>query len=364
MAPLAEIPLPQGSLALHAAASLTLHGEASWRADGNSPALVRNKDTLVFFSSYEPRGHTLRRQGPLATLDLPVPVVIRNDPDQAVGKWIEAIWPAPDGRLFGWYHAEEHPPAPSPLYLPHIGEVVSQDDGLTWECRGEILRAPPGETDISYRNGFCAGGFGDLCVLPDRQQAFLYMPFSSFVRTEASQGVCMARLPLPRGDRPADGLEIWSGNAWRRGAQHLPQPLWPTARGWRHPDPDAFWGPAVHYNRAIDAYVMLLNRTAGGNRNMVQEGIYVSVNPDLAEPKGWSQPIKLVQGGAWYPQVIGLEPGDGDTRAGRRSQFYMAGFSAWEMEITTERVAHAGRPMMLTTADFAPLFGKGMRAPW
>lgn len=343
---------------------MTLHSEASWRSDGNSPALVRDGSTLVFFSCYEPRGHTLRRHGPLAALGAATPVILRGDPDPAVGKWIEAVWAAADGRLFGWYHAEEHGPARSPLYLPHIGEVVSEDDGLTWQCRGEILRAPPGETDIGYRNGFCAGGFGDLCVLPDRGQTFLYMPFTSFVKTEAAQGIGMARLALPRTDRPQDGLEIWSGGAWRAGAHHLPAPLWPTAKGWRHPDPDAFWGPAVHYNRAVDCYVMLLNRTAGGNGNMVQEGVYVSVNPDLADPAGWSQPAKLVQGGAWYPQVIGLEPGDGDARAGARSRFYMAGFSAWELEIATGRPAGAEHPLVLTTADFAPLFGQGLRSPW
>lgn len=364
MAPLAEISLPQGRLALHAATSITLHGEVSWRADGNSPALVRPADTLVFFSSYEPRGHTLRRQGPLARLGAATPVIIRDDPDPAVGKWIEAIWPAPDGRLFGWYHAEEHPSAPSPLYLPHIGEMVSEDDGLSWTCHGEILRAPADETDIGYRNGFCAGGFGDFCVLPDRAQSFLYMPFTSFVKTEAAQGVAMARLPLPRGGAPADGLEIWSGGRWRPGAQHLPDPLWPTARGWRHPDPDAFWGPAVHYNRATDSYIMLLNRTAGGSANMVQDGIYVSVNPDLADPRGWSQPVRLTQGGAWYPQIIGLQPGDGDTRAGAQSRFFMAGFSAWDMSVTPEPLTTADRPLLLKTADFAPLFGAGLRAPW
>lgn len=35
-------------------------------------------------------------------------------------------------------------------------------------------------------------------------------------------------------------------------------------RGWRHADPDGFWGPALHYNRALGAFVMLFNRTAGG----------------------------------------------------------------------------------------------------
>lgn len=364
MLPLAEIAIPQGRIALHAAPPITLHGDIAWRADGNSPALMRTDSAVVFVSAYEPRGHTFRRQGPLDSLGQARPVIIRNDPDPTVGKWIEAVWPAPDGRLFGWYHAEERAPCSTPLYVPHIGELVSEDDGATWHWRGEILRAPASETSCDYRNGFCAGGYGDLCLLPDRDQSFLYMPFSSFTATESAQGISLARLPLPRPENPAEGLELWSDGAWRQAADRLPQPVWPTRRGWRHSDPDAFWGPAVHYNLAIDSYVMLVNHTAGGSNNILQEGIYASINPRLDRPADWSRPARLVQGGAWYPQVVGLAPGDGDTRAGSHSRFYMAGFSTWGMEITTAAYNGPDRPLVLARDDFAPLFGAGLRSPW
>jgi hypothetical protein len=352
---------------LRAAPPLELHGEDIWRTDGNSPAMVSRDAITVFFSHYEPRGHTYRRRASrtFRFAERATPVRIVNDPDPGVGKWIEAVWRDPEGRLYGWYHAEEIAPSPSRLFVSHIGEMVSEDDGLTWQCRGEVLRAPADQIDCSQRNGFMAGGYGDLCVVPDRPAGHLYLAFTSFVANPDAQGVVMARMPAARHAPPATGLELWCADGWRPPTGRLPKPLWRPARSWQHADPDSFWGPAVHYNRALDTYVMLLNHTAGGFHNMLQEGVYVSVNAAPDDPARWSPPLQLVRGGAWYPQVIGLEEGCGDARAGARARFFMAGFSAWEIEfMLPDKSPRPGRPLCLTTADFARLFGTGRRSPW
>jgi hypothetical protein len=71
---------------------------------------------------------------------------------------------------------------------------------------------------------------------------------------------------------------------------------------------------------------MLLNRT--NSDAWGQEGIYVSFNPRLDEPPGWSTPYRIVEGGSWYPQVIGLEQARGtDTWAGGTARFFMSGRS-------------------------------------
>jgi hypothetical protein len=89
---------------------------------------------------------------------------------------------------------------------------------------------------------------------------------------------------------------------------------------------DAFWGPAVHWNVYLERYVMLLNRAK--DTNWKQEGIYVSFNRRLDDPAGWSQPVKVLSGGRWYPQVMGIEAGTGtDKVAGRSARFFMAGTS-------------------------------------
>ena len=176
----------------------------------------------------------------------------------------------------------------------------------------------------------------------------------------------MARLPARRSSKPSDGLELWCADGWQSAAKGpVARPLWPQQRGWRHADPTGFWGPAVHYNQALDAYVMLLNRTANGAGNLVQEGIYLCVNAAIDNPDGWSAPLQLVRGGAWYPQIVGLKDGQGDTIAGSPARFFMSGFSAWEIELFDPIGPRSpDRPLVTTPAAFAETFGAGKRCPW
>jgi len=353
---------------LRLAPPVTLHDENFWRTDGNSPVRVERDGATVFFSDYLPRGRTFRRRGSRALgFDSRATAVrLIDDPDPQVGKWIEAVWKdTACGMLRGWYHAEEVAPCAARLFVSHIGELISEDDGQSWRCRGELLRVPPGQIDCSWQNEFFAGGYGDLCVVPDRLGRHLYMPFTSFLIDEDVQGIVMARMPAARPHAPAAGLELWCGEDWRPAAGRFPQPIWRPVRGWRHADPDCFWGPAMHYNRALDAYVMLFNHTANGAGDLLQEGIYASVNRALDNPAGWSPPLQIVRSGAWYPQVVGLEEGCGDTEAGGIARFFMAGFSAWSIEFAAPGNGQAiNRPLQPTTADFAQLFGAGKRCPW
>jgi hypothetical protein len=119
----------------------------------------------------------------------------------------------------------------------------------------------------------------------------------------------------------------------------------------------------VHYNRALAAYVMLLNHTAGGASDLRQEGIYVSISRTLDDPSGWSPPMRIVRGGGWYPEVIGLEEGMGDAEAGGMARFFMAGFSAWQMELSPAVGPRAARPLEPTVAEFHRQFGN-RRCPW
>lgn len=355
-----------------AAAPIALHGPEMPRTDGNSPVTVDAGGSTAYYSHYSPKGHSYRREGStdLQFTSAPVPVRFLDDTDPATGKWIEAVWPSADGNtLYGLIHAEVLAPCERPLFVPEIRIGRSADGGLTWTDCGTLLRAPAAQTDCSYRNGFFAGGFGDLSALPDRTRRFLYIAFTSFVADEAAQGIVMARLNYanPRGANLLAGLQWWTRDGWRPAdaAKALPQPLWPMRRGWRHRDPDGFWGPAVHYNRGLDAYVMLLNHTAGGDGNLVQEGIYASFNADLADPYGWSAPLRIVAGGGWYPQAVGLRPGCSDTYVDGPARFFMGGYSAWTIDFAyAERHEIADRPLQPTRAMFAELFGALHKPPW
>ena len=175
---------------------LTLHGHSCWRTDGNSPIRIGRDSAVAFFSWYDPIGHTLRRVGrPDLLFDAPpVPVKFLDDPEPAIGKWIEAVWQEPGGALHGWFHAETPVAGAGKLFMPHMGRAVSEDDGLTWRHRGDLLRLPIDRTDPSWRNGFFAGGFGDLSALPDREGRWIYVFFSSYHPDERAQGLTVLRL--------------------------------------------------------------------------------------------------------------------------------------------------------------------------
>jgi hypothetical protein len=106
-------------------------------------------------------------------------------------------------------------------------------------------------------------------------------------------------------------------------------PIYRARDGWHDGNAvDAFWGPAVHWNTYLEQYVMLLNNA--NDAEFHQEGIYVSYAATLDDPTAWSEPERLLSGGNWYPQVVGIEPGTGTDRvAGEYARFFMAGRSRY-----------------------------------
>ena len=54
----------------------------------------------------------------------------------------------------------------------------------------------------------------------------------------------------------------------------------------------------------------------------------MSYSASLAYPEQWTPPQKLMSGGEWYPQVVGIESGVGTDRlAGRLARFFLTGKS-------------------------------------
>ena len=348
---------------LIAAAPLALQAPPLDRVDCNTSVHVHAGRTYAFVSFHVPIGHAYRRIGPaagstgdvgLAGLGTPQAVRLLDDPDPTVGKWIEATWRAPDGRLYGWYHAEERVENSTAPFAPHIGALRSDDDGLSWQVLGEVLRAPPDQLDRMAGNGFMAGGFGDFSVVPDRDGRYFHMLFSSYVADQSAQGVCAARCPIALRDTPR--FEVWSSGAWRSAGDALPTPLWPVVRSWHETYPDAFWGPAVHFNRDLGVHVMLLNHTAGPYSGFHSAANAVSFNATLDDPAAWSAPLRIVEGGGWYPQVVGLGATDGDTLAGAEARLFISGLSAWHIRFRQARdAADVPLPTKLPRPDMIAL---------
>jgi len=301
--------------------------------DSNSPVeWDSNGQLVVFTSSQQP----FRSSGPsLSFLSWPAqPVFIEARADVRGGQWIEATYRSEDGRLYGWYHNE--PPglcgSSSRLTAPRIGALVSEDDGQTWRNLGIVIDAPAGSLNCSTQNYYFAGGNGDFSVVLDQTQEYFYFFISTYHRQFNEQGVAVARMSFEDLDDPRGKVWKWYNSDWSEpGLGGRITTTFPAMIDWHRSNANAFWGAAVHFNTYLNRYVMLLNRAM--DRNWAQEGIYISYNGNLADPQGWSVPERLpiYQNLGWYPEVIGVNPGETDKVLGQTGRLFMSGHSYWEI---------------------------------
>ena len=317
--------------------------------DSNSPALWDLEDGLprLFVMTSSDGAPRLAVGTGLSRLGAATPVTFTSHPGNGV--WMEAVVADDVGTWYGYYHNEN----PAVLCgrtdraVARIGAARSTDRGRTWEDLGIILETPTESVACNSPNRYVIGGVGDLSVMLNASKTYLYIFYSQYQKDRSAQGVAVARMVWANRDRPARRVTVWSGSAWlmsrlnrtpttdvngvaRNTWIEYPAgaPLVATTQAWHDADArvDAFWGPSVHWNESIQSYVMLLNRAK--DENYSQEGIYVSFAPKLDDPRLWSAPTRLLAGGKWYPQVVGLESGSGtDKSAGASARFFMSGRS-------------------------------------
>jgi hypothetical protein len=254
---------------------------------------------------------------------------------------MESILSDDAGNWYAYYHHER--PADEcgrhDRQLPRIGSLRSSDHGRTWEDLGIVLDAPRGSAQCGSTNRFLLGGVGDVSALLDANKQDVYLFFSQYSGGVERQGVAVARLAWSDRDSPAGKASVFNDGAWLPAARFDAEPPedWayppgtPLAKATRpfhdgNPAADVYWGASVHWNTYLEQYVMLLNRAK--DESFGTEGIYVSYAASLSDPRQWTNPQRLMNGGEWYPQVVGLEIGAGTDRvAGRRARFFLTGKS-------------------------------------
>lgn len=325
-------------------------------ADSNSPAvwdLIDGQSRLVLLTSMA--GLPSRSEGrSLLRLSDAEPVSVEGT---VHGVWMEAVLRAEDGTYYGYYHNE----IPAEVCgrpdrtVPRIGAARSTDNGLTWHDLGIVLEADESTLACGSGNRYFLGGVGDFSVVLDREGQFAYIFYSQYTAGLAGQGVGVARFAWAERDAPSGAVDVWTEYGWTppdrvpidagdtpegggkdeadapaeyRTVYPVGRPLFATTDSWHDAgrSTDAFWGPSVHWNTFLSQYVMLLNRARDIDWN--QDGIYIAFSPSLDDPAAWSRPVKILNGGGWYPQVIGLEPGRGtDKEAGETARLFITGWS-------------------------------------
>ena len=319
-------------------------------SDSNSPAIWERLDGVPrMFLLTSVAGVATRHSGSgLSTLSTSGPVLFSNHPGHGV--WFEAIVGDVDGTWYGYYHQERPAEvcAESLRTIPRIGAARSRDHGATWEDLGVVVEAPPGSHVCASTNQYFVGGVGDFSVMLDQETRYLYFFVSQYASRTSVQGVSTARLLWANRDQPEGKVEMWMReDTWLptrvmardddvRYFHPAGVPILRAADGWHDGiEVDAFWGPSVHYNTYLKQYVMLLNRAQ--DTNWSQEGIYVSFTARLNDPTSWSAPQRVLSGGRWYPQVVGIEVETGtDKVAGQRARFFMGGRSEHFIEFTQQ----------------------------
>ena len=79
-----------------------------------------------------------------------------------------------------------------------------------------------------------------------------------------------------------------------------------------------------------DQYVMLLNRAS--DSAWTQEGIYIAFSPVLDDPSKWTKPIRIIEGGPFYLQIMGVQRGVGtDKLAGSTARLFLGGRSDYSI---------------------------------
>ena len=246
--------------------------------------------------------------------------------------WIESTWLDSDGTIFAWYHHEPQGVCGRiHLTAPEIGALVSYDGGTTFLDMGIVLSSGY-PVDCSAPNGYFAGGNGDFSVILSKNQKFFYFLFSNYAGPQDAQGVAAARIPVEQRYTQVGAVRKYFQGKWQEpGLGGQVTAIFPASVVWNDPNTDAFWGPSVHWNSHLQKFVMLLNRSCC-TPEWPQEGVYVSFNSALNDPQGWTAPVKIMDGGSWYPQVIGQVGDNGtDKLADHVARLYVYGESDWDI---------------------------------
>ena len=210
---------------------------------------------------------------------------------------------------------------------------------------GFVLTADPADFTCDTKSPWDAGGEGDFFAILDRNKEYFYFFFSSYVKNFQEQGVGVARLRYADRENPAGKALKWRNDQFSEpgvGGHFTPDPPRQGRLAWRQRGYFLGTGHSLEY---LPEYLRHAAQPRFGFQN--DPGGYIhQLQSDLANPKGWSEPQKILdrdgimkairgfredQSNGWYPQVIGTARGESDKLCERSARFFMNGLSRLEI---------------------------------
>jgi hypothetical protein len=156
--------------------------------------------------------------------------------------------------------------------------------------------------------------------------------------------VSFARMRWIDRDHPLDRFSgesaatKWDGQSWTApGIGGRSEAIFhdPEQVSWTSSMNNGFWGPSVHWNVDLQKFIVLMNRSRGGNYD--SDGIYLSYTTTLDAPASWAAPQRIIDSGqGWYPQVVGDAAVRGtDKLAGARARYFNQGRSSFFIDFAS-----------------------------
>jgi hypothetical protein len=221
----------------------------------------------------------------------------RNEYDNGYAG-IAGVYRTARGRLYAIYHAEDHvgvPRFPSgiPGYYASIAMAVSDDDGVTWQRLGPVIKSAK-DKSWTARPVQCDRGVGEPSLALDRSGKWLYVYYTDHSRVStAGVNIAMARASTDIRESSAIRFSKYHQGAFSEaGLGGAETPIILLSSG---PTTEALL-PHVVFVRALNRYVMTLSvnnesdyRTDQGLTN---SGVYVAFSMDGV---AWSTPALLLR---------------------------------------------------------------------
>jgi len=230
------------------------------------------------------------------------------------GAWLMSVFRKNENELIGFYHAEDREfdadPTSQFISWKSIALCTSVDNGVSWTKQGQII-----SSSIPKPNVPTWGGNGDHCVVWDSvrsrwvcfyQEHYLMLAVSESANAE-----------------PGSWFKYYNGEFTEEGwgGKNSPIPSLMTVPG---------GNPSVHYNTALDRWVMIWHSWEG--QSSYSKSLWLSTSEDLMN---WTPPQPVLVAEEiekyWYPTIIG----ESDVLAGQDAWLYYAywpDFNNWQRQ--------------------------------